>query len=413
MSRLGPGPDPGARPGIRRRWAPRRAPGVAAEVLPLALRNLRTWGVRYALLAGMVAVGLAAYIAFDGYFRGFARTAALVTEPLRLPADVVVRLEGPAPGAAMEELFGGHFVAGVEPAWADRALGPLGDAEVWVIPPDSRLVDRAFVVARGRPPQQKDEVWLPEALADDAGIGLGDPLPLAFVDGSGRVLAQQTYTVVGLFRSASPLFGGPVIVPAGMAGAARPVYFVRATEEARAAEVVAARLEGILAARGVDSTLWTADLGRRRAELRSGEIFDPGRRAVGLAFLIVGLGVFTVLLITFLDRRRELAILKTVGADGGVIGRLHLAEVGLTAGAGVLGGMWLGFAVARLLESATAWPVLSGPASAAWGVVFVAAVITGAVALPVALARAATVQALLTDGRIHLVTQRVRTRRVG
>ncbi len=378
-----------------------------SDVLPLAGRNLRTWWVRYAILGGLAGLGLATFVVASGSWRVVACAAALAVEPLDLPAAVVLRTSAAVPPPLLEEVLAGPGVAAVDFARVERGLTVAGDVDVWAFPPDAAVLARGLELVAGRGARGPDEVMVPLTLSRLAGLEPGGRLPVRFMLPGERPGPVRELRVVGVFRPVSRLLDVPLISMAGVSVAGQTAAFIH-VRPGEDPDEIAGRLRARLQASGMQGTVMTAATPIREATLRSADVFGPTRRALALALGFVGLGSFTVLLAGFLDRKRELAILKTVGADQRVIGALFLAEVGLAAGLGVLAGVAGGLWAAGWVRAALARPVEPGAASVAWGVVVTLAVVGLSVLLPLALARAATVNQLLTDARVHLVTQRVR-----
>jgi predicted permease len=90
----------------------------------------------------------------------------------------------------------------------------------------------------------------------------------------------------------------------------------------------------------------------------------------GVALLLAGVGLYGVLDYSVLQRRREIGIRMAIGAPPGGIARLVTVEVFSMVLAGALGGLALGMASARYIESlfyqvkATDWDVLALPSLA-------------------------------------------------
>ena len=74
-------------------------------------------------------------------------------------------------------------------------------------------------------------------------------------------------------------------------------------------------------------------------------------RAVGsVALVVAGLGIVNTLLMSVLERYREIGTYKALGASDGDVRVLFLAEAGLVGLLGGLGGLALGRVVSWLLE---------------------------------------------------------------
>jgi putative ABC transport system permease protein len=70
------------------------------------------------------------------------------------------------------------------------------------------------------------------------------------------------------------------------------------------------------------------------------------------ALTIAGLGIVNTMVMSIIERRREIGLLKSLGAEDADVRRLFLAESGLIGGAGAIGGVALGWIVSRVIAFA-------------------------------------------------------------
>ncbi len=93
-----------------------------------------------------------------------------------------------------------------------------------------------------------------------------------------------------------------------------------------------------------------------------------------ISLLVGGIGIMNILLVSVTERTREIGLRMAVGAKSRDILTQFLVEAAVISGSGGLIGVILGFAVTRVVETVTEWPVVFVPASAAAALVFAAAV---------------------------------------
>jgi len=143
----------------------------------------------------------------------------------------------------------------------------------------------------------------------------------------------------------------------------------------------------------------------------SGEVlaqtYMPGVSALGLVFIFCGIGLFCITSLSFMDRRRDLAILKTMGLESRGLLALFLMEQGVVALCGVVSGTLLAVILLARLGSLFPGPATLSALTVFKGAVVGAFVLGAAVILPAALARAATVNELLFNLPVSLYRQRV------
>jgi hypothetical protein len=123
--------------------------------------------------------------------------------------------------------------------------------------------------------------------------------------------------------------------------------------------------------------------------------------AVVLSLAFVGIAVLTIFLLTFLDRRREVAILKAIGLCGYDVAWSFALEMVCVGTLGVVSGTLMAVALFALIG----WSL--SPAVLSTAVLGTAAVLVVASALPVRLAGAATVSELLGGRSIRISRRRI------
>src|SRR5262249_33668030 len=96
----------------------------------------------------------------------------------------------------------------------------------------------------------------------------------------------------------------------------------------------------------------------------------------GLALLLATIGLYGVMSYNVARRRNEIGIRMALGAEGAMVLRMVLREVGLLVGAGVVGGLGATLAATRLIESFVYGRTVRDPLTLA-----MAAALLGAVAL--------------------------------
>ena len=89
-------------------------------------------------------------------------------------------------------------------------------------------------------------------------------------------------------------------------------------------------------------------------------VFDVIVGAIGLlALFVASLGIVNTMVMSIIERTREIGILKSLGAQEGQIRLLFLVESGAIGLIGSLGGILLGWLVSRLLSIIIQWYLAS------------------------------------------------------
>lgn len=221
----------------------------------------------------------------------------------------------------------------VERGSASRAIPVVG------IEPDLyyRIVDLNEKIVRGKAPLTGTDILIGTELASDLGVDVGDKLRISAANG-----AVSTSTIAGVFdlgnkganqrstfmalHTAQSLLGLPGGVPR-LEVTVRDVY---------AAEVIAQR---ITAATGVEADSWIETSAQFFAAISAQTTANTSIRCfVGLS---VAFGIASVLVVSVVQKSREIGILRAMGISQRQILRVFLLQGGLLG----LGGSVVGCAI--------------------------------------------------------------------
>lgn len=381
----------------------------AAILWPLARRGVAVAKRRNALLAAMVGLSLVFYCLYMSFLDLTYREAAQLAHPTSLPAPVIlVYPDGltPADEAAIRSLY-----------WLDASLpvvlGPAatsaGVVDVMVVS-DAAPVPELGTLTRGMEPGP-GECLLPVGMAAAIGLDLGGELTLMTLrqpGGAGLEHLPPAATVSGLFEPRADWLAVPlVVVPeadfAQVGGPTMVLMWVAHPEtfEARAVRWLKNRLTPTdvgMVYRAQRALMPLVMLRDTPGELMRGmarAIYLPGGGAMFLLYVFFGLGAFALMLLGFLQRRRQLAVMKTLGLTSRQAALVLYMEVLIVAA----GGLVLGFAVLAgsmaPLRLVTGKEYVLSPWIMATGSIFSLLALLVSVWFPIVLARLASVAVLL------------------
>jgi hypothetical protein len=423
---------------------------AVSEAARIAARNLVHRRLSNALLVLLIGFSVLSYLA-TSLFAADTRGGMVTSLDLGLDRALLVRLRG---WSFLETRYLDHPLASERPRTETDYLcllteeqgGPLDTIrrhasvdQVWIArlvtlqlpwgtgdllsveekaPP---LADVKFV--SGRPPGTLREIAVPEDIAVLAGLKPGSQVSYLATDTEkeSAAFSEGTLVVSGVFRPGSLFFRGAVgwlpssypssyvtdlwaHYPRVLENFEPNCYLVTLQERADVRMFAEWLVETWyqdhrghwhIQPRYPVLSLWSNDV----ANEFLGQGLSLGTTAlsgiIGLSLVFVGIGTLTILLLAFMERRREVAILKAVGLSGGDIALIFALEVSYVA----ILGMAIGLGLAALVLKA--W--LGTPID--WRLAVRSAAVTALVLylssmLPVAMARSATVAELLSGQRV-------------
>jgi putative ABC transport system permease protein len=310
---------------------------VVVTALATAIAMMASVGIMVGSFRETVALWLNTQLRADLYVRPADRLAVGSFPPL---APAVLGILAATPGVAAVDVFHGlelHYRG-------ERAT--LGAGNVEIVRRYGRLrflrgEDRDAIL-RSLP--NHDRAIISEPFANKFGLSAGDRIALPMG------AANVALTIAGVYYDYSSSQGLVILDNSTL------LKYLPAQPATNAAVYLAAGADADAVRRRIQ--LRTADLGvavAPNAELRSVsmQVFDRtfaitwGLEAV--AIVVAMLGAANALLAVVLDRRRELGMLRYLGASAGQIRGMILAEAGLLGLLASVAGIMLGFALSLVL----------------------------------------------------------------
>ncbi|MCE5195787.1 MAG: hypothetical protein LLG09_01460 [Negativicutes bacterium] len=375
----------------------------------LAFKNIGRWRWRLITIFLLVAGSFSLYVLYSGMLSVSAQAGIYRTETLTLPYDLMVLL--PA-GEEVKEIsalpapkFKREILAYAEEAAAVSVYSNHGKQEILGLRENSRFFLDQNKELQGRWLQQSGEVVLPAALARSEQIQLGDSLSVFTVAEDGRQ-RSLSLTVVGIFtpnyQEAQPLVMQSDVLRLMAKPLANRFIVNYDRDEAELQHLV----EWMQTAYP-DTPFLYANVPSALADSLLQQIFEPGQWLLVLIFLFLGIGVLTVALMTFLERRRELAVLKSIGVSNNQIVISLVIEQGSAGIAGILAGLIIVFQLSGYI-SWFSQVDMANLRSYIWqSALFTVFVLAAGIAFPTVLARVATVNQLLFARNIPIITTRI------
>jgi putative ABC transport system permease protein len=357
--------------------------GGAARPILLSFRNAFRKRARLALTAATLAAGGAFFMSALNVRASMIRTLdrlfgkrkfdLSVTLASVSPGEAIDRAVAKTPGIARSEGWiavegslppaGGPGAAPAPVSHAHPGVHPLGGHEgtgaapdrftVLAVPAETRLVEFEITEGRGLRAGEKDAMVVNSALAArDPRFRVGRTVDVAFRQDA------VPWRIVGIAREP---FSPPVgYVPKAFfdqfhPGGANALRIALTRNDAAALDRVREELDANLASENVRVVSAVS-----RAESRFG--FDQHMLMIYVFLVVVssilgavgGLGLMTTVSLTVLERRRELGVLRAIGATPGTVAAMVMSEALVPAALGwaaAAAAAWpLGRAVARLIS---------------------------------------------------------------
>jgi lipoprotein-releasing system permease protein len=347
----------------------------------LALKFMREYRAQTALTVGAVAVGVSVMVFLSALIDGL--QVSLIERTLGTQAHVVIRaneeqarplLDDPsllrrverpaqrnrsiAEWQRVEQIVRGDAdVTATAAAAVGAAFATRGAANrpivVYGVEPDrfNQIIPVGSRIVRGSFRLEGAETVIGRELAEDLGVDVGDKLRVTTPEGTDTLL-----TIRGLFDLGNqqvnerwvvvPLRTGQTLL--GLPGGANVVHVkVRAIFEA---DRVAARLRE---ATGLEAESWMEANAQLLIGLRSQS--SSSYTIQFFVFLAVAIGIASVLVVSVVQRTREIGILRAMGTPRGRIAAVFVIQGGLVGFVGSIAGAGLGaglsFLFARLAQN--------------------------------------------------------------
>jgi hypothetical protein len=396
-------------------------------LFPVALRVISASRRRNALIAALVALSLVFYSAYAVFLDLTYRQSASLMDQLRLPGDLVLYMPQGIGAQDLAETRSLYWLRQSEVGLLAAFPTSLGMLDVLVLPAGGgqRTLDELGRVIDGGAPGTgpatgpgAGQFLLPVAFRGIEGAGIGDAFALGGAVMPGRPSPPPrlpaSFVIAGYYEPADDWLAGPVLVvdQEQFAAAGRPTVlfmwcahpesFLAPLTKWVQGRFIPAEVTGMyLAQRGALPLLLRPDTAQAWGRDLQRAIYFPAGEAMFLLYVFFAVGLFTLMILSFLDRRRHLAVMKTLGLTSTQIALVLYLEVAMVGLCGLAVG---GAASAGLLAAARQvagqdlrlswWIVATGSAFGALSLVL-------SVWFPVGLARLATVANLLGGQPFH------------
>ncbi len=431
------------------------------DMIEIAQKGFRQKMGAYLVMTLLVAFTVAGYLVVSSYWRDATAVSTAAAEPLDFPYIKATTLfaywtnppmsrdeEFPPPrkyapvfnDAHLREISQIPGVLDLSVAMEQTAFSKFGSTSLLSIEPGAPLW-QALTVTSGRLPENTSEILVPEQfVAAGAKVGqvlkvkvAGSVMPKNYRVDSSLVegvdpVPLKDLTVVGIYKSKSMMSGLVSYLPVnrvsdypqtnpGKVTMSWPVpntIFLHLSDPAKAQSVSSSWFGMYRDYPGAEPPLippmkveWTPTLPEDMVRTAAGEVATPLYANLVNAFSLGAIGIFASMFISFLDRRKELGIMKTVGIDNSHTAGAVSVEVVFSGALGTIAGILAAAGVTTFLLKGVSGNAISIPIGAVVaGIVVSAGVLAGATYVPRAMARQGTVMELLYGRPIPIIRNR-------
>ena len=378
----------------------------------LLFDNMKRWRWRLLTIAFVVALSACISVLFGSYSESEVVSTGTTMPRLELPYfDVMVQLKTGQRPLEQDEMPPTRYQRSIyghaEAAHSTTSSSVMGLQEMLGLTDDSAFFAIDAKDLQGRHPQNMAELLVPQNLAVEYDVHVGDSL--AFVFPWEREGIATDMSIVGIYAEQG--FYAPLICRlddfvAIISMQTPNRYLINYDREAALQDKD--ELQGLrslqewLAVAYPQAVQLSSLTPERLQSTIQRQSFDDQGNMLTFVLLFMAIAVFTITLMTFLERRGEWATLKTIGIDKGQITMLMLAEL-LCA---TLLGWGIGCFASWILSAQLNWTSQFSPDFFLGQVLTVGwqsfAIVGICAAFPLATVRVASVAQLLYDRTIPL-----------
>jgi putative ABC transport system permease protein len=310
----------------------RRVFGFLPQSFQLGLRSLFRRRTRALLTISALAISGAAFLAVQTTTSSW--NAALGDVFASYRADVFATLDTPQPSAAIDaRLSTVPGIARTEPMSQTPVKTRWGMATLTGVVSDPVLYQRHVVAGRWLTAKDRNAVVISQDAAQRSGLKVGDSIDFH------TDLSSAHWRVVGVASDLSRASGGGVLLatlPQANAFSNLPADYAQTmmiqSTSGRQADVdaLARRVDRALGGTPAQATVQTAAQQIQRNQSVFTILYALFYSVVAIIALVGGIGLFNSLAMGVLERRREIGILRSMGATGARVAQVFWTEgVGL------------------------------------------------------------------------------------
>lgn len=251
--------------------------------------------------------------------------------------DVLVSVPDPEPFPKLQRsLSNVQGIGRIEPLiWSD-VESQWGTGLLTGVQPDTRLYQKQLVAGRWFTTGDQNAVIISQDAADKSGLGVGDSISFH------GVVSSANWHIIGIvkdYNGIGPGSLGVLLAPIAEVNAFRQLpqdfvqtVMIQSTDNSSAAvNALANRIDTTLSSTGVQANITTAQQQIQRDQNEFQILYALLYTVVVIVALVGAIDLFNTLAMSVLERRREIGILRSMGATGRKVAQVFWTE-GMTQG---------------------------------------------------------------------------------
>lgn len=391
-------------------------------ILALTFKNIIRWRWRLGLMTLLVAGSTCITILYGGMLQSNAASGKNNTESLHLPYNVMVILgENQTPKVTGFNTLGSYAVAAsngmnrsmsasinitidtCELATAFAGRSQYGEWEILGIDPKTEIFAFDETQIEGTFLKQSGDLLLPQETAAKYDLVLGDTVSITAFN-SYQSKTTRDFTVKGIVATDYDLqmpliLQSDVTALTGQKQANREFLLSKNFDKLSNYDFFRSRMEVMFPG----AAFIYQQLPMVQSEILMSAILSPGQWLLLLVLLFLGVGILTISLMTFLERKQELAVTKSIGISNFQLTAVLFLEQALAGLTGFVIGVSLVFGFAQVSDLLSSLSTRSLRVLVQKNGVLTTLVFMLSVLYPILVAKLATVNQLLYARDIPLV----------
>lgn len=251
--------------------------------------------------------------------------------------DVLVSVPNPEPYARLQQALANvQGIGKVEPLiWSDVDT-QWGTGLLTGVQPGTQLYQKQLVAGRWFAAGDQSAVIISQDAADKSGLGVGDSISFH------GAISSASWHIIGIvkdYNGIGPGSLGVLLAPIAEVNAFRrlPQDFVQTVmvqspdNSSVGVNALATRIDTTLSSTGIQANIITAQQQIQRDQNEFQILYALLYTVVVIVALVGAIGLFNTLAMSVLERRREIGILRSMGATGRKVAQVFWTE-GLTQG---------------------------------------------------------------------------------